>query len=315
LNNKAISSLSVDQRLFLQKIVTVEKRNVSIGFVQMACVSETASNVQKAILGIREAAGKGAKIVCLQELFSSLYFCDTECYDNFSLAESIPGPVTQQLQDTAKELGVVIVASLFEKRTDGLYHNTAAVIDADGKYLGKYRKNHIPDDPGYYEKFYFTPGDTGYGVFRTMYATIGVLVCWDQWYPEAARITSLMGAEIIFYPTAIGWALSQSPEVNDEQHNAWQTMQCAHAIANGVFVVSVNRVGIEGEMKFWGGSFVCNPFGKIIHKASYEKEEVAVCDIDLYEIGFYRMHWPFLRDRRTDTYAPILNRYIDEKQD
>jgi N-carbamoylputrescine amidase len=271
--------------------------------------------MQKAIRGIREAAAKGANIVCLQELFSSLYFCDTENYDNFSLAEPVPGPATLQLQLLAQELGVVIVASLFEKRADGLYHNTAAVIDANGKYLGKYRKNHIPDDPGYYEKFYFTPGDTGYSVFKTMYATIGVLICWDQWYPEAARITSLMGAEIIFYPTAIGWALSQTPQVNNEQHTAWQTQQCAHAIANGVFVMSANRVGIEGEMKFWGGSFVCNPFGKIIYEASQDTEEVAVSEIDLNEIGFYRMHWPFLRDRRTDTYNPILNRFIDEKQD
>jgi N-carbamoylputrescine amidase len=292
----------------------VGNRKVSVGTVQMACTPDAASNTGKAMQGIRDAAARGANIVCLQELFSSLYFCDVENYDNFSLAETIPGPSTQKLQMLAAELEVVIIASLFEKRADGLFHNTTAVLDADGTLLGKYRKNHIPDDPGFYEKFYFTPGDTGYGVFKTRYATVGVLICWDQWYPEAARITALMGAEIIFYPTAIGWAISQPEKVNAEQHNAWQTVQCAHAIANGVFVVTVNRTGVEGNVRFWGASFVCNPFGKILYKAPHDREEVAVSRLDLNEIGFYRMHWPFLRDRRTDTYLPILNRYLDDTE-
>ena len=288
-------------------------KKVNIGCVQMACTSDVESNINKAIQGIREAAVKGANIVCLQELFSTLYFCNTENYNNFSFAEPVPGPSTQKLQKLAAELEVVIIASLFEKRADGLYHNTAAVIDADGKFLGKYRKNHIPDDPGFYEKFYFAPGDTGYGIFKTRYATIGVLICWDQWYPEAARITALMGAEILFYPTAIGWALSQPSKVNAEQHNAWQTIQCSHAIANGVYVVTVNRTGVEEGMRFWGGSFISNPFGSILYKASHDAEEVAVREINLSAINFYRMHWPFLRDRRTDTYAPLLNRFIDQE--
>ncbi|MBN1414428.1 MAG: carbon-nitrogen hydrolase [Bacteroidales bacterium] len=280
----------------------------------MACTKDMESNINKAIQGIRDAAARGANILCLQELFSTLYFCDVESYDNFKHAEPVPGPTTLRLQELAAELNIVIVAPLFEKRANGLYHNSAVVIDADGKLLGLYRKNHIPDDPGFYEKFYFTPGDTGYGIYKTHFATIAILICWDQWYPEAARITSLMGAEILFYPTAIGWALSQPENVNAEQHNAWQTIQCAHAIANGVFVVTVNRTGTEGNMRFWGGSFISNPFGSILYKASHDAEEVAVRELNLSWINFYRTHWPFLRDRRTDTYAPILNRYIDEKK-
>jgi N-carbamoylputrescine amidase len=299
---------------FYNKNRTVGNRKISIGTIQMACSADVASNMQKAIKGIREAASKGAQIICLQELFTSIYFCESENYDHFSLAETIPGPSTEKLSKLAEELEVVIIASLFEKRTDGLYHNTTVVIDADGALAGKYRKNHIPDDPGFYEKFYFTPGDTGYGVFKTRYATVGVLICWDQWYPEAARITALMGAEIIFYPTAIGWAASQPESVNAEQHGAWQTIQCAHAIANGVFVVTVNRTGVEGNLRFWGSSFISNPFGKILYNALHDSEEVAVTRLDMNEIGFYRMHWPFLRDRRIDTYAPILNRYnVDKK--
>src|SRR5690606_22116298 len=245
---------------------------IKIGMVQMSCTTDKGENLKKAIKGIKEAAQKGAQIVCLQELFTSLYFCDIESYDNFSLAEPIPGVTTEILSEVAKENNVVVIASLFEKRTQGIYHNTTAVLDADGTYLGKYRKMHIPDDPAYYEKFYFTPGDLGYKVFKTKYATIGVLICWDQWYPEAARITSLMGAEVLFYPTAIGWATSQDEETNDEQYNAWQTIQRSHAVANGVYVVSVNRVGYEqdGAMKFWGGSFISNPFGRILYKASHE---------------------------------------------
>jgi N-carbamoylputrescine amidase len=260
------------------------------------------------------AAG-GAQVICLQELFTSLYFCDVEDYANFGLAEPVPGPTTDRLCTLAGELGVVIIASLFEKRAQGLYHNTTAVIDADGKYLGKYRKMHIPDDPAYFEKFYFTPGDLGYKVFRTRFATIGVLICWDQWYPEAARITSLMGAEILFYPTAIGWATSQHEATNTEQYNAWQTIQRSHAVANGVHVVSVNRVGTEqdGAMLFWGGSFISNPFGTVIHKASHDAEEVVVRELDLSATDSYRTHWPFLRDRRIDSYQPITKRYIDDE--
>jgi N-carbamoylputrescine amidase len=282
--------------------------------VQMSCSANPDENLAKAIGKIREAAAKGAQIVCLQELFRSLYFCDVEDYNNFKLAEPIPGPSTDALSAVAKELGVVIIASLFEKRAEGLYHNTTAVLDADGTYLGKYRKMHIPDDPAYYEKFYFTPGDLGYKVFKTRFGTIGVLICWDQWYPEGARITSLMGAEILFYPTAIGWATSQDEDTNSEQYNAWHTIQRSHAVANGVHVVSVNRVGFEqqGNMKFWGGSFIANPFGKILYQASHDQEEVNVLELDLQKTDSYRTHWPFLRDRRIDSYAPITKRYIDE---
>ncbi len=289
---------------------------VKIGIIQMSCETSKAANNQKAIDKIREAAKQGAQIICLQELFSSLYFCDVESYDNFKLAETIPGETSNTLALLAKELGVVIIASLFEKRAEGLYHNTTAVLDADGIYLGKYRKMHIPDDPAYYEKFYFTPGDLGYKVFKTKFATIGVLICWDQWYPEAARITSLMGAEMLFYPTAIGWATSQDETTNTEQYNAWQTIQRSHAVANGVPVISVNRVGLEqaGTMKFWGGSFVSNPFGTLLYKASHDLEEIAVIDIDTEKSDSYRTHWPFLRDRRIDSYEPITKRYIDDAE-
>jgi len=287
---------------------------VKVGLVQMSCVKDTDDNLDKAIREIKIAAGKGANIVCLQELFTSLYFCDVEDYDNFALAEAIPGKTTETLSAVAKEHNVVIIASLFEKRAEGLYHNTTAVIDADGTYLGKYRKMHIPDDPAFYEKFYFTPGDLGYKVFQTKFAKIGVLICWDQWYPEASRITALMGAEIMFYPTAIGWATYQDEETNSDQYNSWQIMQRSHAIANGVPVVSVNRVGFEqdGAMKFWGGSFVANGQGKLLYLASHDQEETNVVDIDLQETNAFRIHWPFLRDRRIDSYQPITKRYIDE---
>jgi N-carbamoylputrescine amidase len=280
----------------------------------MSCTENPKENLDKAITKIREAASKGAQIICLQELFCSLYFCDVEDYENFKLAEPIPGPSTETLSTVAKELGVVIIASLFEKRAQGIYHNTTAVLDADGAYLGKYRKMHIPDDPAYYEKFYFTPGDLGYKVFKTKFATIGVLICWDQWYPEGARITSLMGAEILFYPTAIGWATSQDEATNSEQFNAWQTIQRSHSVANGLHVVSVNRVGLEqqGAMKFWGGSFISNPFGRILVQASHDNEEVIVLPLDLNKTDSYRTHWPFLRDRRIDSYQQITKRYIDE---
>lgn len=286
---------------------------VAVGVVQMQCTSDKEANIEKAVRKIRSAAKQGANIVCLQELFASLYFCREEAYDSFSLAEAVPGPSTRLMQELAKELDVVIIGSLFEKRAKGVYHNTVAVIDAGGEYLGKYRKHHIPDDPGYYEKFYFTPGDGGYKVFDTKFARIGTLICWDQWYPEAARIASLMGAEILFYPTAIGWDVSQSDLLNRQQYEAWQTIQRAHSIANGVFVVSVNRIGQEGNMKFWGGSFVSGPFGERMFQASHDKEEVQVVNLDLKQVDETRVHWPFLRDRRIDTYKPILNRFIDGK--
>lgn len=287
---------------------------VNIGIVQMSCVASKQQNMDKAISKIREAASKGAQIVCLQELFSSLYFCDVEDYENFKLAEEIPGPTTNLFCKLSEELNIVIIASLFEKRAQGIYHNTTAITDADGTYLGKYRKMHIPDDPAYYEKFYFTPGDLGFKTFKTKFANIGVLICWDQWYPEGARITSLMGAEILFYPTAIGWAKSQDEPTNTEQFNAWQTIQRSHAVANGVHVVSVNRVGTEqnGEMKFWGGSFISNPFGTLLYNASHTEEEVAVIEIDTEKTESYRTHWPFMRDRRIDAYEPITKRFIDE---
>ena len=305
----------------------IMNKKINIGLVQMSCTDDVQANMQKAIAGIREAAQKGANIVCLQELFTSLYFCDIEDHDNFLLAESIPGPSTEILSGIAKELGVVIIASLFEKRAAGLYHNTTAVLDADGTYLGKYRKMHIPDDPGYYEKFYFTPGDaspgdasaentssddSGYKVFQTKFAKIGVLICWDQWYPEAARITALKGAEVLFHPTAIGWDTNETdPNINREQYSAWQTIQRSHAVANGVYVVSVNRVGREVDQQFWGGSFVANPFGSLLYLASHDQEEVYVQEIDLAKIEYYRSTWPFLRDRRVDSYQPITKRFID----
>ena len=281
----------------------------------MSCSQNAQQNMDKAINGIRDASKKGAQIVCLQELFLSLYFCDVEDYENFKLAEAIPGPSTEVLGKLANELNVVIIASLFEKRAQGIYHNTAAVLDADGAYLGKYRKMHIPDDPAYYEKFYFTPGDLGYKVFNTKYAKVGVLVCWDQWYPEAARLTALAGAEILFYPTAIGWATAQDEAMNSEQYNAWQTIQRSHAVANGVHVVSVNRVGFEqdGKMKFWGGSFVANPFGNVLYCATHDKEQNEVVEIDLNKTDFYRTHWPFMRDRRIDSYEGITKRFLDEE--
>ena len=286
---------------------------VKVGLVQLSCTKNKEDNIKKTIEAIRQAAHKGANIICLQELFASLYFCDVEDYENFKLAEPIPGETTMMFEQIAKELGVVIIASMFEKRTHGLYFNTTAVIDADGKYLGKYRKMHIPDDPGYYEKFYFTPGDTGYMTFKTKFGRIGVLICWDQWYPEAARITSLMGAEILFYPTAIGWAKSQDNATNKEQYNAWQTIQRSHSIANGVHVVSVNRTGEEGEMQFWGGSFVSNPFGTVMYQAPHLEEDISVIEIDLEKTDHYRTHWPYLRDRRIDSYEPITKRYIDNE--
>jgi len=278
----------------------------------MSCVENPAENMKKAMAGVREAAGKGATIVCLQELFRSLYFCATEEYKAFGLAEPIPGGSTTQFQSLAKELGVVIIVPLFEKRAEGVYHNSAAVIDADGKYLGKYRKMHIPDDPSFYEKFYFAPGDIGFKSWKTRFGTIGVLICWDQWYPEAARLTALSGAEILFYPTAIGWAKDEEAKTRDDQFQAWQVIQRAHAVANGIPVVAVNRVGIEADLQFWGSSFVANTFGELLHQSPRDKEEVSVVELDLNRSNVTRTHWPFLRDRRIDAYGGLTSRFLDE---
>ena len=275
-----------------------------------------AENVDKAISFIRKAGSQGAKIVSLQELFTTQYFCQKEDHKYFAFAEEIPGPTTKHLSEVAKELGVVIVASLFEKRAAGLYHNTAAVIDADGAFLGKYRKMHIPDDPLFYEKFYFTPGDLGFKSWKTRYGTIGVCVCWDQWFPETARLTALSGAEILFYPTAIGWHPSEKAQYGVRQHSSWETIQRGHAIANGCFVAVPNRVGHEAPdggdgLEFWGQSFVADPSGQIIGKASNDQEEVLIVDIDLEQLDQQRTHWPFLRDRRIDAYGDLLKRYLD----
>lgn len=289
---------------------------VKVGLVQMRCTESGERNLARAVEGVRAAASAGAQIVCLPELFRSLYFCQTEDHRHFALAESIPGPSTEALQAVAKELGVVVLASLFEKRAEGLYHNTTAVLDADGAYLGKYRKMHIPDDPLFYEKFYFTPGDLGFKVFPTKFGRVGTLVCWDQWYPEAARLTALRGADILFYPTAIGWHPSEKAEYGEVQHDSWELIQRSHAVANGCFVVSVNRVGHEGPadggLEFWGQSFVCDTSGKVLWRGSVDKEEVHVATLDLGKLDVVRTHWPFLRDRRVDAYGDITRRYIDE---
>jgi len=287
-------------------------KNVSFALIQLSCDEDQSKNALKTFSAIREAASKGAQVICLQELFQSVYFCYEENPSFFDLAETIPGPLTNQLGDLAKELGVVIVASMFEKRAAGIFHNTTAVLDADGRYLGKYRKMHIPDDPGYYEKYYFTPGDLGYLVFETHFAKIGVLICWDQWYPEAARLTALKGAEVLVYPTAIGWDLEEkNNEINREQYQAWQTIQRSHSVANGIPVVSVNRVGVEHGQQFWGGSFVSNAFGRVIFQASHDQEEVAIVAVDVDSSEYYRKTWPFFRDRRIDSYGDITKRFND----
>jgi len=292
-------------------------RIVSLGLVQMRMTDNPQRNFAVAVEGIREAAKRGAQIVCLPELFRSLYFCQSEDHRHFALAEPIPGPSTEALGALARELGVVIIASLFEKRAEGLYHNTAAVLDADGRYLGKYRKMHIPDDPLYYEKFYFTPGDLGFRVFATRYARVGVLICWDQWYPEAARLTALRGADILFYPTAIGWHPKEKEAYGTAQHASWEIIQRSHGIANGCYVVSVNRTGHEGDpdggIEFWGQSFVSDPGGTILAKAAVDQPDILVVPIDLARIDEQRTHWPFLRDRRIDAYGEIIRRYIDEE--
>jgi len=286
-----------------------------VGLVQMSCSLDPNENFAKAEWKIREAAGRGAQIVCLQELFRSQYFCLDEDHAKFALAESIPGPSTEALGRLARELKVSIIASLFERRAAGLFHNTAAIIGTNGELTGIYRKMHIPDDPLYYEKFYFTPGDLGFLNFDTPVGRIGVLVCWDQWYPEGARLAAMSGANILFYPTAIGWHPSEKKEHGASQADAWRTIQRSHAIANGVYVAAVNRVGFEGTqekgIEFWGSSFVCDPFGRVIAEASVTEEEILIAECDPKRVERVRSHWPFLRDRRIDAYGPITSRWRD----
>jgi N-carbamoylputrescine amidase len=292
-------------------------RLVKVGLVQMQCTSDTERNLARAMELTRDAAGQGAKIVCLPELFRSLYFCQSEDHTHFDLAEPIPGPSTEALCPLAKELGVVIVASLFEKRAEGLYHNTVAIIDNHGEFLGKYRKMHIPDDPLFYEKFYFTPGDLGFKSFATDYGKLGTLICWDQWYPEAARLTALRGAEVLLYPTAIGWHPSEKAEFGEAQHDSWELIQRSHAVANGCYVVAVNRIGHEGDpnggIEFWGQSFAADPSGQILVRGSVEREEVLIAEINRDQSDVSRTHWPFLRDRRIDAYQDLTKRFIDDE--
>jgi N-carbamoylputrescine amidase len=291
---------------------------IKVGLIQRACSADPKTNLKKTIAAAERAAKQGAKIICTQELFRSQYFCQSEDHEHFKLAESILGPSTQAFQKIAKKHRAVIIASLFEKRAAGIYHNTAAIIDADGSLLGVYRKMHIPDDPLYYEKFYFTPGDLGFRAWQTKYAKIGVLVCWDQWYPEGARLTALQGAEILFYPTAIGWHPGEKAKYGALQHNAWETIQRSHAIANGCYVCVPNRIGHEvikgvgGEgIEFWGQSFVAGTSGQILAKASADTEETLIVPLDLENVDTTRTHWPFLRDRRIDAYGGITKRLID----
>ena len=287
-----------------------------IGLVQMSCSLDPNENLAKAEWKIREAAGRGAQVICLPELFRSQYFCREENAELFALAESIPGPSTAALGKLARELRVVIVGSLFERRAAGLYHNTVAVLGPDGEIAGLYRKMHIPDDPLYFEKFYFTPGDLGFGSVATPFGKLGVLICWDQWYPEGARIAALSGADLLVYPTAIGWHPSEKAQYGAAQLDAWRTIQRAHAIANGIYVAAVNRVGYEGPpdhgLEFWGSSFVADPFGQLIAQASCDQEEVLSAECDPRRMEDVRRNWPFLRDRRIDAYAPILHRWLDK---
>lgn len=289
---------------------------VTLGLLQHACSADPAANLKKTLALTERAAKQGANIICTQELFRSQYFCQNEDHENFKLAEPIPGPSTQAFQKIAKKYGVVIVASLFEKRASGLYHNTAVIIDADGSLLGIYRKMHIPDDPLYYEKFYFTPGDTGFRAWNTKFGKIGVLICWDQWYPEGARLTAMQGAEILFYPTAIGWHPQEKAEYGANQHGAWETIQRSHAVANGCYVAAINRIGVETPIggpgiEFWGQSFVAGTSGQILAKASIDREETMLVSIELDKVDVTRTHWPFLRDRRIDAYGDLTKRFSD----
>jgi N-carbamoylputrescine amidase len=293
----------------------VQRSKFRIGLVQMACSKDPNENLAKAEWRIREAAGKGAQIVCVQELFRSQYFCQREDAALFDLAEPVPGPTTERFARLARELEVALIGSVFERRAAGVYHNTALVVDADGALLGIYRKMHIPDDPGYYEKYYFTPGDLGFPCFDTRFARVAPLVCWDQWYPEAARLAALAGAQVLFYPTAIGWHPAEKSRGGAAEHDAWRTIQRSHAIANGLYVATVNRVGYEGPpetgLEFWGGSFVADPFGQVLAEASHDGEETLIVECDPRRIEEVRRNWPFLRDRRIDAYAGITSRMIE----
>jgi len=288
--------------------------SVTIGLVQTACGPRPQQNLQHTLTAVRRAAQAGARIICTQELFRSQYFCQSEDHAYFDLAEPIPGPSTRAFQKLAREKQVVIVASLFERRAPGLYHNTAAIIDADGSLLGCYRKMHIPDDPLYYEKFYFTPGDLGFRAWQTRYARIGVLICWDQWYPEAARLTALQGAEILFYPTAIGWHPGEKAAVGAQQHGAWELIQRSHAVANGCYVAVANRIGheklVDDGIEFWGQSFVAGTSGELLAKAAADKEQTLIVPLDLSKVNQTRTHWPFFRDRRIDAYGGLTSRYL-----
>ena len=297
--------------------MSTESKLVTLALIQAKAVSDPATNLQATLAKVEQSAADGANIVCTQELFATEYFCQSEDHDNFHLAESIPGAMTEAFQRLAKRCGIVIIVSLFEKRSAGVYHNSAAVIDADGSLLGIYRKMHIPDDPLYHEKFYFTPGDLGFRAWDTRFGKIGVLICWDQWYPEAARLTAMQGAELLFYPTAIGWHPSEKEKYGEQQRDAWQTIQRSHAVANGCFVASVNRVGHETPVggdgiEFWGGSFVAGTSGEILSQAGLE-ESVLLLEVDLGKVDVTRTHWPFLRDRRIDAYSGITKRLLDEQ--
>jgi len=307
---------------FVTRGVSLAPERFRVGLVQMSCGPEPEANLQKAIDRVADAAGRGAQVICLPELFQTQYFCQREDASLFDLAEPIPGPTSAKLGEIAKKHNIVLVASLFEKRAPGVYHNTAAVFDSDGALRGLYRKMHIPDDPLYYEKYYFTPGDLGFRAHDTSFGRVGTLVCWDQWYPEGARLTALQGASILFYPTAIGWHPAEKADFGTAQHDAWRTIQRAHGIANGVYVGVVNRVGFEtgnirgksasGDgLEFWGGSFLCDPFGTVLAEASHDKEEILIGDVDLRKLEEIRRNWPFLRDRRIDSYAPITSRMLD----
>jgi len=310
------------RRLLFYEAMAALPEKFNVGLVQMSATPSPEENLERAIDRIREAAGKGAQVVCLPELFQTQYFCQREDASLFDLAESIPGPATTRLSAVARQQKVVLIASLFEKRAPGIYHNTAVVFDSDGTLRGIYRKMHIPDDPLYYEKFYFTPGDLGYRAFDTQAVRLGALICWDQWYPEGARLTALQGAQILFYPTAIGWHPAEKEQYGKAQHDAWRTIQRAHAIANGVYVAVVNRVGKEtgdvrgkaapgAGLEFWGGSFICDAFGEILAEAAKDREEILIAEVDTKKLEDIRRNWPFLRDRRIDSYAPITARFLD----
>lgn len=290
----------------------MSNQKVNIGIIQTFCTANKEENTHRIQKLIRKAAENEAQIICLQELYNTLYFCNTEEYENLQLAEVFDGTANKEMAVLCKELSVVLIVPYFEKRATGVYHNSAVVIDTDGTILGNYRKQHIPDDPGYYEKFYFTPGDGGYKSFNTKFGKIGVLICWDQWYPEAARLTAMTGAEILFYPTAIGWPVEQDEKLNNKEFSAWQTMMRSHAISNGIHIVAVNRIGVENDNDFWGGSFIADPFGEIIYQASHSEETVHVHTIDTSLTEHFRARWPFFRDRRIDTYEGLTKRFLEK---